>query len=268
MSAIAAPAARLHPGRQRLPLRMGTRFGAAVALIGLPLLTWYVTADGLLRRPADPPAGDLGRFVSIDGLRTYYRVAGSGPAVVLLHGLGSSHLTWDTTIDVLAEHFTVYTLDLPGFGYSDKPAAYASARQEAAFVKRFLAGLGVERATVIGHSMGGAAALWLAAEHPNRVERLVLVNAAEIGEEATVFRLIAQPILGELLLKATTPATMRLLMADPYVQKQVVTPELARQYARFTWTPGARQALIEHARSYDADRQRSARGWLGSSTRR
>ena len=149
---------RLRPGRQRFLLRTGTRFGAAVALIGVLVLTWYLTGDALLTRPVDPPAGDPGRFVSIDGLRTYYRVTGVGPAVVLLHGLGSSHLTWDATTDALAESFTVYSLDLPGFGYSDKPAGYATARQEAAFVDRFLSALGIERATVVGHSMGGAVA--------------------------------------------------------------------------------------------------------------
>jgi pimeloyl-ACP methyl ester carboxylesterase len=83
---------------------------------------------------------------------------------------------------------------------------------------------------------------------------LVLVNAAEIGDAAAIFRLVATPIVGDLLLKATTPTTMRLLLADPYVHKEVVTPELAAQYARFAWTPGARRALIEHARGYDADR--------------
>jgi pimeloyl-ACP methyl ester carboxylesterase len=173
---------------------------------------------------------------------------------VLLHGLVMSHLTWDATRDALAAHFTVYTLDLPGFGYSDKPAGYASARLAAAFVDRFLSTLGVDRATVIGHSMGGTVALWLGIEHPARVERLVLVDAAEIGEAAAIFRRLAQPILGDLLLKTTTPATMRILMAAPYVQKQVVTPELAAVYAGFAWTPGARRALIEHARAYDADR--------------
>jgi pimeloyl-ACP methyl ester carboxylesterase len=102
--------------------------------------------------------------------------------------------------------------------------------------------------------MGGDVAIWLAAEHPRRVERLVLVDAAEIGQAAAIFRLAATPILGELMLKtATTPLTMRALMSDPYVQKQVLTPELAEQYARFYWTPGARQALIELARSYDTD---------------
>jgi pimeloyl-ACP methyl ester carboxylesterase len=195
-----------------------------------------------------------GRFVSVDGVCTHYRVQGQGPALVLVHGLGMSHLSWSAVVAPLAEHFTVYTLDLPGFGYSDKPPGYASARREAVFLDRFLATLGIARATVVGHSMGGTVALWLAAEHPSRADRLVLVDVAEIGDEATVFRVLAVPILGELLLKTTTPATMRLLLAGAYVHKEVMTPELARTYARFMRTPGAQRALIEHARSYDADR--------------
>ena len=102
--------------------------------------------------------------------------------------------------------------------------------------------------------MGGAAALWLTVEHPARIERVVLVDAEEIGDEAAVFRLVAQPILGSCCFITTTPATMRVLLADPYVHKEVVTPELAEQYARFAWTPGTRQALIDHSRGYDADR--------------
>ncbi|MBV9353898.1 MAG: alpha/beta fold hydrolase [Chloroflexi bacterium] len=235
-------------------VHVATWLGGAVVLLGVLVAAWSRVAEVLLARPLAPPAGDPGCFASVDGVRTYYRVQGQGSPLVLVHGLGSSHLTWAAITDALAEHFTVYVLDLPGFGYSDKPPGYASARQEAAFVDCFLATLGIERATVIGHSMGGAVALWLAAEHPARIERVVLVNAIEIGDAAAIFRLIAQPILGELLLKTTTPATMRLLLADPYVHKEVVTPELARQYARFAWTPGARQALIEHARSYNADR--------------
>jgi pimeloyl-ACP methyl ester carboxylesterase len=234
--------------------RPATRLGAAAVLLGVLVAAWSRVADTLLARPMLPPAGDAGRFVSVDGVRTYYRIHGQGPALVLLHGLGSSHLTWEATTDALAEHYTVYALDLPGFGYSDKPAGYASARQAAAFVDRFLSTLGLERTTLIGHSMGGTAALWLAAEHPARVERLVVVNPAEIGRSAAIFRLLAVPIAGDLLLKTTTPATMRVLMADPYVQKQVFTPELAATYAGFFWTPGARRALIAHARAYAADR--------------
>jgi pimeloyl-ACP methyl ester carboxylesterase len=225
------------------------------ALAALPTLTGALLADPVPTHAVAPPADAAGAFVTVDGVRTYFRVQGHGPAVVLLHGLGSSHLTWSATTRAFAEHFTVYALDMPGFGYSEKPRGYASARHEAAFVDRFLATVGVERATIVGHSMGGATALWLAAEHPARVERLIVVDAAEIGEAATVFRLVGVPILGELLLRCVaTPGAMRALMSGAYLQKQVLTFELARQYARFAWTPGARRALIEHARSYDEDR--------------
>jgi pimeloyl-ACP methyl ester carboxylesterase len=240
--------------RRPLLIRSAAWLGAAVALLGGLVAVWSWVANALLTRPMALPAGDPGRFVSVDGVRTYYRVQGQGPALVLLHGLGSSHLTWQASIAALAERFTVYALDLPGFGYSDKPAGYASARQTAAFVDRWLSTLGLEQATLVGHSMGGAIAMWLAIEHPARVERLVLVNATEIGDSAAIFRLLAIPIVGQLLLETTTATTLRLLMADPYVQKHVLTPELAATYAGFYWTPGARRALIEHSRAYDADR--------------
>jgi pimeloyl-ACP methyl ester carboxylesterase len=211
--------------------------------------------DRLRPRPLLPPAGNAGRFVSVDGVRTYYRLQGCGPALVLLHGLALSHLSWRATSSALAEHFTVYTLDLPGFGYSDKPLGYGSARRTAAFVDRFLATLRLERVTLIGHSLGGAVALWLAIERPTRVERVVLVNVAEIGDAAAIFRVIATPIVGDLLLRTITPATMRSLLAHAYVQKQVVTSVVVASYTRFIRSPGARRALIEHTRAYDGDKR-------------
>ncbi len=232
-----------------------------VVLLGAAVVGWSLLADRLLVRRRLPPADDVGRFVAVDGVRTYYQVQGRGPALVLLHGLALSHRSWQAATPALAEHFTVYCLDLPGFGYSDKPAGYGSARREAAFVDRFLATLGVDHATVVGHSMGAAAALWLAVDHPCRVERLVVVNAAGIGPSALVFRVIGLPIVGELLLKTSTPASMRLLLAAAYVHRERVTRSLARLYTGFGWSPGARQALIAHTRAYDADRS-ALRGQL------
>jgi pimeloyl-ACP methyl ester carboxylesterase len=229
-------------------------FGSAAAIVVAVLVGWSIAADAVLGRRQTPPAGDAGQFATVDGVRVYYRIAGQGAALVLLHGLALSHLSWNAITAALAQRFTVYSLDLPGFGYSDKPDGYGSARQEAAFVARFLSTLGITHATVIGHSMGGAVALWLGAEHSARIDRLVLVNATEIGNSAAIFNLVATPILGDMLIKTTTPTTLRFLIADPYVHKEVVTRELAEQYARFLWMPGARQALIEHARSYEVDR--------------
>jgi pimeloyl-ACP methyl ester carboxylesterase len=226
-----------------------------ISSIVLLVLIWSALADPLLIRPASPPPADPGQFTSVDGVRTYYRVIGHGPPLVLLHGLGSSHLTWSAVDAAFAQRFTVYELDLPGFGYSDKPANFTSARVEASFVDHFLGSLGVEHATIIGHSMGGDVALWLGAEHSDRVDRLVIVDAAEIGEAAAVFKLAAIPVVGDVVLKATTtPLTLPQMMADPYVQKQAFTRDTAQQYARMYWTPGARQALVTLAASYDVDK--------------
>jgi pimeloyl-ACP methyl ester carboxylesterase len=192
--------------------------------------------------------------VVVDGVRTYYRVEGQGPPLVLLHGLGMSHLTWRACAESLARSYTVVTLDLPGFGYSDKPAGWASARDASRFVDSFLSTLHMERVTLVGHSMGGATAVWLAANRPERVERLVLINAAEFGRSAAIFRVFATPIVGELVLKLTSPPSMRFLLRGAYLHKELVTWEVARTYARFGWSPGARQALIGYSRAYDADR--------------
>jgi pimeloyl-ACP methyl ester carboxylesterase len=241
-------------------LRSVARRGFTLLLVGassvlLLVLGWTALADAFLVRNAEPPPGDAGQFTTVDDVRTYYRAFGHGPALVLLHGLGSSHLTWSAVDTAFSRQFTVYELDLPGFGYSDKPANFTSARAEASFVDHFLASRGVERATVMGHSMGGDVALWLGAEHADRVQRLVIVDAAEIGEAAAVFRLVATPVVGDVVLKTTTtPLTLPQMMADPYVQKQALTTDMREQYARMYWTPGARRALVEVAKSYDDDK--------------
>jgi pimeloyl-ACP methyl ester carboxylesterase len=224
---------------------------AAGGLLG----AWWRLADGPLLHEARPAADDAGRFVEVDGVRTYYRVQGHGPPLVLIHGLALSHLTWRACAERLERSFTVYTLDLPGFGYSDKPPGWASACGAGAFVERFLTTLQLERVILVGHSMGGAAALWLASQHPERLERLVVVDAAGIGPSGTIFRVLATPVVGELLLRMTSPVSMRLLMRDAYVHKELFTADMAAAYARFMWSPGARRALIEHCRAYDADRR-------------
>src|SRR5690242_3151745 len=94
----------------RLTGRM-VRIVATRALIVLSIFTgfvlllslgWSVIADAVLTRPTVPPPGDTGQFITVDGVRTYYRSSGHGPPLVLLHGLGSSHLTWSAVENALA----------------------------------------------------------------------------------------------------------------------------------------------------------------------
>ena len=153
----------------------------------------------------DPESSDMpGTSLDIDGVRIHFVESGQGEAVVLIHGLGASTHSFRHTIPVLAQHFRVIALDLKGFGYSARPAeGDYSLTAHADLVGQVMDQIGVARATVLGHSMGGAVAMRLALRAPERVSRLVLVDSAtdrEMGAGATASKLL-RPLmpLGALL---------------------------------------------------------------------
>ena len=124
-------------------------------------------------------AGAPGSFVDVDGVRIHYVEAGRGETVVLIHGLNASTFSFRHTIPELAQHYRVVALDLKGFGYSARPVeGDFSLTAQADLVAQVMAQLGIERAAVVGHSMGGAVAMRLALRSPERVTRLVLVASA------------------------------------------------------------------------------------------
>src|SRR5215210_2718927 len=123
------------------------------------------------------------RKIEVDGLLTRYLTAGEGAPLVLLHALCESALDWRWVLPALAQAYRVYAPDLPGFGDSDKPAADYSPTFFARFVAAFLDALEVERAAVVGNSLGGLVALRLALSEPARVSTLCLVDSAGLGRE-------------------------------------------------------------------------------------
>lgn len=112
------------------------------------------------------------------GQKIKYLDAGSGPVVVLLHGLGGNSTNWAFNTPALAEKFRVIVPDQVGFGQSDKPLINYRVGTYVDFLDKFLAELKIERATLVGNSMGGWIAALYTLKHPARVERLVLVDAA------------------------------------------------------------------------------------------
>ncbi len=127
------------------------------------------------------------QYVVVHGHRRAYRRAGSGPALLLIHGLGCDASTWDAVIAPLAEHFTVIAPDLLGHGTSDKPDADYSLGGYANGMRDLLTVLGVDTATVVGHSFGGGVAMQFAYQFPERTERIVLVSTGGLGTEVTRF---------------------------------------------------------------------------------
>lgn len=158
--------------------------GAALALAGTYTATRVADAVIHRREDLDPNAIERpGSMFFIRGTGVHYIEAGSGPPLVLVPGFYGSTFSFAEQIPVLARHFRVLALDLPGFGYSDRPVDIdLSHTARAGWLAEFLDRMGVERATVIGHSMGGAIAMRLAEAHPERVEKLALVAGATPDE--------------------------------------------------------------------------------------
>ena len=126
------------------------------------------------------------RTIDLHGHPVSYRMAGSGPVVVLIHGITSSSRTWERVVPALAEHHTVIAPDLLGHGESATPRGDYSLGAYASGVRDLLVALGFERATVVGHSLGGGIAMQLAYQFPERVERLVLVDSGGLGREVNL----------------------------------------------------------------------------------
>ena len=121
----------------------------------------------------------------LHGHRVAYRAAGSGPVIVLVHGITSTSATWERVMPYLAERYTVIAPDLLGHGESAKPRGDYSLGAFASGIRDLLVALGHDRATFVGHSLGGGVAMQLAYQFPERCDRLVLVSSGGLGREVS-----------------------------------------------------------------------------------
>jgi pimeloyl-ACP methyl ester carboxylesterase len=204
-----------------------------------------------------------GAFLTLQDVRVYYEDKGDrgAPPVVLIHGLFGSTLTWRYNVDALLEAgYRVITFDRPGFGLSDKTGAFNYAiSNQADLTAALLDALAVDSAVIVGHSAGGNIAASLALRHPDRVDRLVLVDAAVAfgGPPAFVGGLVALPPVwrwGRVGLQAyftreNVEATLRGFQADP----AFLTEADYDAYWRAFQTPGWDIALLAITRDLAVD---------------
>ena len=155
----------------------------------------------------DSPEGD---YLGIPGARKHivetsvsrsaFIKAGSGPPLLLLHGLGTSCETWYRTIGPLSERHTVFAPDLAGHGESGGPKLRRSVEPIVEALDAMCAHEGIDSGAIVGHSLGGLVAIRFALAHPERVTHLVLVDAGGIGPELSwLLRLAAIPLMGRLV---------------------------------------------------------------------
>ncbi len=152
-------------------------------------------------------------LVAIHGHERAYRIAGSGPGLLLVHGIGDSSRSWVPLMGPLAERFTVLVPDLLGHGESAKPRADYSLAAYANGMRDLLDVVGLDEVTVVGHSLGGGIAAQLAYQHPTRVERLVLVSSGGVAREVSPFLRLAATPAADVVLPMLRFAPARLVTA-------------------------------------------------------
>lgn len=136
----------------------------------------------------------------MNGHRVAYRDTGAGEVLLLVHGLGGSSSSWRDLMPKLSKKYRVIAPDLLGYGHSDKPFIDYSPAVFAGLLRDLLDALGIDKVTVVGHSLGGGVAMTFAARHRDYCHRLVLVNSGGFGSEVTVLlRMLSLPGAGFVL---------------------------------------------------------------------
>jgi pyruvate dehydrogenase E2 component (dihydrolipoamide acetyltransferase) len=177
------------------------------------------------------------RQVTIDSGTLRYAKRGEGAdEVVLIHGFGGDLDTWLFNIDALAAKATVYALDLPGHGQSTKAVADASGEGLAQALLSFMDALGIARAHLVGHSMGGAIALRMARNHPGRVASLSLISPAGLGPEID-----AAYIDG--FVAATSRRELKPLLERLFANPALVNRHLVDEVLKYKRLDGVTEAL-------------------------
>ena len=182
--------------------------------------------------------------MDLHGPTVVYRVMGRGPPVVLIHGMVNSSRHWRAVAEQLAERHTVIAPDLVGHGDSATPRGDYSLGAHATVIRDLLAALGIERATFVGHSLGGGVAMVFFWQFPERVERLALVSSGGLGPEVSpLLRSAAIPGFRRVIGLVANRMVIRALQSGGR-QMQAVARAL-----RPLDTPGARDAFVQTLRA-------------------
>ncbi|MFC8180141.1 MULTISPECIES: alpha/beta fold hydrolase [Nocardiaceae] len=162
-------------------------------------------------RPVPDSAPRLA-FRTVHGYRRAYRIAGEGPVLLLIHGIGDNSETWNDVIPHLAQNYTVIAPDLLGHGQSDKPRADYSVAAYANGMRDLLSVLGIEHVTVVGHSLGGGVAMQFSYQFPHMVDRLVLVASGGVTKDVhPILRIASLPLVSEAVKLLRIPGALSLV---------------------------------------------------------
>ncbi len=237
--------------------------GAAGAAVAVKMLTRAATvnfddvADKIIH-------AERSHFISVDGIRVHYQEFGDAndPPMILIHGYTASAYVWKTTAPLLADAgFRVIAADLIGFGYSEKPRWFEySITAQTRMIERFMDRVGIGRAIVIGSSYGGAVAATLALDYPERVEKLVLVDAVinDDLQSHPILKLASIPGVGEVITPFLSDSKifMRYRMNGTFARanRHMVTEERIESIRRPLFASDGHHSLLATSRNWNANR--------------
>jgi pimeloyl-ACP methyl ester carboxylesterase len=209
---------------------------ALVALVVLLAINTVVTND-----ETKPAKADVGRILKLPGGDLQVSDVGSPsrPTIALLHGFAGSIHWWEPAMDVMARNFHVVSIDLLGHGGSEKPDSGYSMPNQAKLVSQALDQLGVRRAIVAGHSMGGVVATALAEQDPSRVSGVVIVDSPptkDAGELPFLARLGFVPVLGQAIRRVVPDSAVKDNIEKAFAPGFDVPDQFVDDFNKMTYT--------------------------------
>jgi pimeloyl-ACP methyl ester carboxylesterase len=198
-------------------------------------------------------ANEFSKFIEIDGMQVHYRDEGKGTPIVLIHGTASSLHTWNDWTKELTKNYRVIRMDLPAFGLTGANAnGDYSIQNYIRFLDMFLSKINIDKFYLAGNSLGGNIAWNYTAEYPEKVKKLVLVNASGLPTNKpppAIFKMAKMPVISSLFLYVTPRFFIKKNIKEVYEDDSKITDELITRYHEMALRVGNRQAFIDRAKA-------------------
>ena len=225
---------------------------AVAGLVGLGIALWAyrdIPAAELEARYAGPTS----RFITIDGVRFHYRDEGTGPVVLLLHANFSNLIDWDPWVVALKDRYRVIRFDMSSHGLTGPdPTGDYTQKRTLQLTERFIDALGLDKLTLGGTSMGGTVAIHYTAAHPDRVERLILLNPGSLEGREMKQRRGKVPKVGYVLKYILPRALPAFMLRSGFGDPTKLPDALVDRWYDMWMREGQREAQLDRLSQYEA----------------
>jgi pimeloyl-ACP methyl ester carboxylesterase len=185
------------------------------------------------------------QYIKISGIETRYISQGEGPAVLLVHGFGGFLESWEYNMADLSINHTVFAIDLPGHGKTAKVEEGYTLKYAVDFVLDFIKSMGIGPVSLVGHSAGGLICGAIAADHPEMVEKLILVDSAGLNRNIPLaFRIATIPVIKQLVITLSLKTFIKYGTRRAFYNPMVIDQEWVRMSYEYLQNAPAKRTLL------------------------